>query len=306
MFIITHRKIFYTLSAVIIALSIFAVLFWGINFGIDFTGGSLLEVDFTANKPAKAEVENIVASIEDVRPEAIDSFSIRETGESGYILRSKVIDDTEKNLIVESLQNSAEGRELTEVRFNNIGPTLGNELRSKALVAIIVIVVAIILFVAFAFRHVSKPVSSWKYGLVAIFAFVHDVMVPIGLFAVLGHFFAAEIDTLFVIAILVVLGYSINDTIVVFDRIRENLKDIPENHRADKFEAVVGKSLRQTIARSINTSITTLVALLALFFFGGDTTKWFALALIAGVIAGTYSSIFFASPMLVSWSKKRK
>ena len=297
-----------------VSLSVLAVIVWGINFGIDFTGGSLLEVNFISDKLEKAEVENILSSIMDIDSEIIQSFSVRETGESGYILRSKMIDDAEKNIIISALQNIAPknaesrepvSRELEEVRFTNIGPTLGNELKSKAIVAIVVVILAIILFVAFAFRHVSKPISSWKYGLVAILAFVHDVAVPIGLFAVLGQFFAVEIDSLFVIAILVVLGYSINDTIVVFDRIRENLKHVPENHRADKFEDVVGKSLLQTIGRSVNTSITTSIMLLALFFFGGETTKWFALALLTGVIVGTYSSIFFATPMLVSWSKKR-
>ena len=228
-------------------------------------------------------------------------FSVRETNETGYILRSKNITDDEKDVIIGFLiENHGE---LEEIRFNDIGPTLGSELRGKALVSILIVILAIILFVAYAFRQVSKPVSSWKYGLVAILAFGHDVLIPIGLFAFLGQFYAVEIDTLFVIAILVVLGYSINDTIVVFDRIRENLKDIPDNKREERFDEIVGKSLRQTVSRSINTSITTLIALLALFIVGSEATKWFSLALVAGVIAGTYSSIFFAAPMLVTLGK---
>ena len=296
MFVIKYRKIFYTISSILVALSIFVTLLWGINFGIDFTGGSILEVEFNLDRLEKTQVEEVLSDLSFEK-----TFSVRETGENGYILRSKTITDEEKSTIIGAL-----GGDITEIRFNTIGPTLGAELRDKALISIAVVILCIILFVAFAFRHVSKPVSSWRYGLVAIFAFVHDVSLPIGLFAILGHFFGVEVDTLFVISILVVLGYSINDTIVVFDRIRENLKRIPEKARTNRFKEVVGKSLRQTMSRSIYTSLTTLITLLALFFIGGEATKWFALALITGVIAGTYSSIFFAAPMLVTLSKIRK
>lgn len=295
MFVINHRKIFYTISGLIIAASVFAISFWGINLGVDFVGGSILEINYTEEKTDK---DSVVESIGSLGLEK--DLSVRATGETGYIIRSTEITDQQKNQIVEVLgqQNPVE-----EVRFNTVGPTLGKELTSKGMVAFLVIVVLIILFVAYSFRHVSKPVSSWKYGLVAIIAFIHDVLVPIGLFAFLGQFYGIEVDTLFIVAILVVLGYSINDTIVVFDRIRDNLSNIPEKKRKMRFEKVVGQSLKQVFARSINTSITTLLALLALFFFGGESTKWFALALVAGILAGTYSSIFFASPMLVTLSR---
>lgn len=295
MFVIKHRKIFYGISTAIVAISLLAISLWGVNPGIDFVGGSILEVNYPETKTEKAVV------IEDLNSLGLEKdFSVRETGESGYIIRSTTITDEQKNNMVQVLgtQNSVE-----EVRFNTIGPTLGKELTSKGLVAFVIIVLLIIMFVAYSFRHVSKPVSSWKYGLVAIIAFVHDVLVPVGLFAFLGKFYGVEVDTLFVVAILVVLGYSINDTIVVFDRIRDNLKNVPEKKRGHLFEGIVGKSLRQVFARSINTSLTTLIALTTLFIFGGESTKWFALALITGVLVGTYSSIFFASPMLVSFSK---
>lgn len=309
MFVIKYRKIFYTLSAILIGGSIFATFNWGINFGIDFVGGSILEINYSESRTDKNIVEEKIKELELGK-----EFSIRPTGESGFIIRSTTISDDEKNQIMEVLRadivvdeniNSeaqAEQNILEEVRFNNVGPTLGRELQNKAALAMIIVVIAIMMFVAFAFRHVSKPVSSWKYGFVAVLTFVHDVSVPIGLFAVLGRFYGVEVDTLFVIAILVVLGYSINDTIIVFDRIRENLREVPDKKRTEQFVGIVGKSLRQTVARSINTSLTTLIALVALFFLGGDATKWFSLALIAGVLIGTYSSIFFASPMLVSLS----
>jgi len=297
MFVITHRKIFYGISALIVSISVFAISAWGINFGIDFVGGSILEVEYTEVKTEKSVV------IEDLGSLGLErEFSVRETGESGYIIRSTILKDSEKNEIVSILGTQ---NPLEEIRFNTVGPTLGKELVSKGIMAFVVIVLSIILFVAYTFRHVSKPVSSWKYGFVAIIAFLHDVLVPVGLFAFLGRFYGVEVDTLFIVAILVVLGYSINDTIVVFDRIRDNLKNVPEKKRKEQFESVVGKSLKQVFARSLNTSITTLIALLAIFIWGGESTRWFALALVVGITAGTYSSIFFASPMLVSLSKMK-
>jgi len=297
MFVIKHRKIFYGISIAMVAISLFAIFNWGIKFGIDFAGGSILEVEYTETKTQKEIV------IDDINSLGLEKeFSVRETGEAGYIIRSTTLTDTEKNQIISAI---GEQNPVEEIRFNTVGPTLGKELVSKGITAFMVIVISIILFVAYTFREVSKPVSSWKYGFVSILAFVHDVLVPVGLFAFLGQFYGIEVDTLFIFAILVVLGYSINDTIVVFDRIRDNLKKVKESERKDKFEKVVGKSLKQVYARSINTSITTLIALVAIFIWGGESTKWFSLALITGVIAGTYSSIFFASPMLVTLSKMK-
>jgi len=185
--------------------------------------------------------------------------------------------------------------EFTEKRFDSIGPVIGGELKRKALVSIGLVIFLIIIFIAFAFRGVSRPVSSWKYGLVAVAALIHDVLVPIGVFAFIG----AEVDVLFVTALLAILGYSVNDTIIIFDRIRENIKLKISND----FEEAVGMSLRQTMARSINTSLTTLVVLVFLYFLGGDATKMFSLALGVGIIAGTYSSIFLAGPFLITIQK---
>jgi preprotein translocase subunit SecF len=303
MWVIKNRKIFYSLSVLVIGFSVFAILFWGIRFGIDFTGGSLLEVNYTEVRPDKEVVEQFIAIADESQNLGLGDFSLRQTGESGYILKTADIDDETKNILME---NFSVGGSVEEVRFNTIGPVLGSELKSKALLAIFAVVLAIVFFIAYAFRHVSRPVSSWKYGFVAILAFLHDVLIPVGLFAVLGQFGGIEVDTLFVVAILVVLGYSINDTIVVFDRIRENLQSYPDKKRDGVFDDVVGKSLKQTFARSINTSLTTLIALLAIYFIGGESTRYFSLALVAGVVAGTYSSIFFAAPMLVTLHKIQK
>lgn len=309
MWIIKYRKIFYTLSSVVVAFSIFAIVFWGIKFGIDFTGGSIIEINAgDATKEEISEVLKKATASDELAPELtgkLGDFSLRPS-EENFILRTKEISNEEKNEILNILSESI-GTSIKEIRFSTIGPTLGNELASRSVLAIFVVVFAIVIFVAFAFRKVSKPVSSWNYGFVTIVAFLHDVLIPIGLFAVLGQFGGIEVDTLFVVAILVVLGYSINDTIVVFDRIRENLLNLNEKQRLANFEEVVGKSLRETIARSVNTSLTTLLAILAIYSLAGSQTELFALAMIAGVIAGTYSSIFIAAPLLLTlknWREK--
>lgn len=293
MWIIKNRVAFYILSGLLLGLSVLALAIWGVKPGVDFSGGSVLEVNFTENNPGKTVV---VEKIDSLKLDLGD-YSVRETGNSGYIVRLKSIDEAEKGQIVGSLETLGK---MEEKRFNTIGPVLGAELRNKAIMSFVLVLILITLFIAYAFRHVSKPVSSWKYGYVAILTLLHDMLIPIGVFSVMGHFYGVEVDTLFIVAILVILGYSINDTIIVFDRIRENLSKVRDDERNEKFEEVVGAGLKQTIGRSVNTSFTTLLSLLAIYFIGGEVTKYFALALIIGVIAGAYSSIFFASPMLVS------
>jgi len=295
MSIIKYRKIFYWFSGSLIALSILAIAFWCLKFGIDFTGGSIFEF-----KTAEVKIEKSLVE-ETLKNSGVDlgSYSLRETGDTGYILRSKNISIEQKNTILSKL-NDLKKDSFQEVKFSDIGPTLGSELRNQALLAIFLVALLIVMYVAFVFRKVSKPISSWNYGLITIITFIHDVIIPIGLFSVLGYFFGVEVDTLFVVAILVVLGYSINDTVVVFDRVRENLLDIDEEQRSAKFEETVEKSLHETWARSINTSFTTLLSLLAIYFIGGEVTKNFSLAMIVGVLVGAYSSIFISSPLLVT------
>lgn len=304
MFIIKYKKIFFILTFTIIIFAIFSIFFFGLNLGIDFTGGAIMEVSYTSfddkqeTRPSKGILENRLKNL------SIGNFSIRPAGDDGYILRTRDISEEERLSILSVLSLNGE-KSLIQKRFNLIGPTIGKELRNKAFAAIGIVVLAIVLFVAFVFRKVSKPVSSWKYGIVAILALIHDILVPVGMFAFLGYMVGAEIDLLFVMALLAILGYSVNDTIVVFDRVRENLRINRENGSEESFELTVGKSLNQTYARAINTSLTTLFVLLALFFFGSSATQDFALVLVIGIIAGTYSSIFFATPLLlVTISKK--
>lgn len=303
MFVVKYRKIFYTLSLVILLLSVVSFSVWGLKLGIDFKGGAILEVAY------KAPEETVGANVGKIPTqgqiiEAIKSLdlqeSVRATDLGGYIIKMRDITHTEKLSLDHALAKLVpDGGEINEKRFDSIGPLLGKEAARNSILSIILVMVAIVLFVAYAFRHVSRPVSSWKYGIIAVIALIHDVIIPVGFFSVLGHFKGYEVDTLFVTALLVVLGFSVHDTIVVFDRVRENLK----NAIKKPFEQIVGESISQTFARSINTSLTTLLALIVLYYLGGQATEHFSLALIIGIAAGTYSSIFIGSPLLVTFEK---
>lgn len=296
MLLVKYRKIFYGIAALLALASIVSILVFGLHLGIDFKGGSILEVSYQEAVPDKTLLESRLASI------GLHGFSLRQTGETGFILRSETLTEEGRGTIIEALSLNGEFL-VAQERFTTVGPIIGEELRTKAFIAIAVVIFAIILFITFAFRKVSQPVSSWKYGLVAITTLVFDVLIPIGAFAALGYVIGAEVDSLFVMALLAILGYSVHDTIVVFDRVRENLRLNQQSSRTEDFELVVGKSLAQTYVRSINTSMTTALALLALFFFGPGATENFALVLLVGVIIGTYSSIALASPLLVTIQK---
>lgn len=284
MFIIKYKKIFVLISVVLVSLSIFSMIFFGLRFGIDFKGGSLLEVKYTENRPIQNEVEEII------KPLYLGSVVVQPMGENGYSIKTRDITLEEKNSIMSAL-----GEGVEELSFNSIGPSVGAELARKSIISFILVVLGIIFWIAFSFRKVSKPVSSWKYGLIAIVSLLHDVIIPTGVLALLGYLFGFEIDTLFVVAILTILGLSVSDTIVVFDRIRENIRI----GHFKTFEETVGQSLNQVYTRSLATSFTVIIVLLALVFFGPESTKFFAIILTIGMFFGTYSSIFLASPLLV-------
>ncbi len=289
--VIGKSKIWFALSGVLIIASIVAVFVYGLNWGIDFTGGSLLDVTF------EQEVNN--DQIKQVLNNVNVNGLVQASGDS-YLIKMSPLSQDEHDMVIGALRDNL--GELQENRFDSIGPVIGQELKDKSIEAIVLLLVLIVLYVAWAFRKVSEPVSSWKYGLLTIVAAMHDIIIPIGAFAVLGYFYGYEIDTAFVAALLTILGYSINDTIVIFDRTRENL--ISSRHSDEEFASIVNRSVVQSFARSVNTSFTTLLVLLAIFFFGGKTTQPFVLALIIGIVSGTYSSIFLASPLLVWWEKK--
>lgn len=295
MTIIKFRKISYSISGALVLISAIVLLVWGLNFGIDFAGGSLLEVKFIGERPS---IEELRGQFEDTE---FGKVGIQAAADKNAIYRLRDMSEEEHQRFLARIAGQEKYTDIIqEERFNSVGPVIGAELKKKALTAILLVLVMIIFFIAFAFRQVSSVVSSWKYGVVAIVALAHDVMIPTGIFAILGHFKGVEIDTLFITALLTILGFSIHDTIVVFDRVRENLKKY--SSRMD-FEDIVGASLKQTISRSIATTLALLLVLVSLYIYGAESVKYFSLTLIIGIIAGTYSSIFIASPLLVTWYK---
>lgn len=297
MFIIRFRNLFVSLSLALVLASALALAVFGLKPAIDFTGGTLIEI------PRGELTQEAVAVL--VSETTGAEASIRPTNDA-FIIRSAPLSQEQITAFENGLAKRVPDSSVT--RVSTIGPSLGDELFRKALTSIVLVSLGIMLFIAIAFWKVSKPVSSWVYGLVTLGTLIHDVIIPAGVFALLGVFANVEVDALFVVALLTVLGYSVNDTIVVFDRVRENLRLNQELNKHEEYERTVGKSLMQTYARSINTSLTTMLVLLALFFFGGSQTEDFALALFIGVAAGVYSSIFFAAPLLViieRWGKKK-
>lgn len=298
--IVKYRKIFYFISAVLILSSVAAILFWGLRPGVDFSGGSLLEITFAADSPEAEEATEVLNDL------GFEGASVR-TSADGLILRLREISSAEKDTIIQSFAFGGKYAP-SEKTFSSVGPILGQEALRKSWTAILLVLLAIILFITFAFRKVSKPISSWIYGAVTIFALLHDVLIPTGLFAVLGHFAGFEVDTLFVTALLVILGFSVHDTIVVFDRVRENLRRNEESKDKKDFDSLVNDSIKETFVRSVNTSLTTLLAVLVLYIFGPETIRSFNLVLLAGLIVGVYSSIFVAAPLLVTinrWKAQR-
>jgi len=293
--IIAKRKYWLTFSALMVALAITAIAVWGLRFGIDFTGGGVMELSYSQNRPT---VEKITESLS---PLGLKNLIVQPVGDNEIKLRFQEIDEAKHQEVLSKLgelspkvNNKAVFEQL---RYDSVGPTVGRDLRSRALTAIILVLIAIILYVAWAFRKVSEPVSSWKYGVCGVIALFHDVLIMIGFMAFLGRYYGYQVDITSVAAVLTILGYSINDTIVVFDRTRENLFRTRQS-----FAETVNLSLNQTLARSIYTSVTVMLTLVAIVLFGGASVRDFALALLIGVFFGTYSSIFVASPLLVVWN----
>ncbi len=315
MFIIRNRTLFLWLAVGIVTVSAVVVAAFGLKPGIDFTGGSLLEVSYV-NVPEKTEVEAALA------PLGLGSPLIRRSdtnAANGYLITVRDLTIDERTTVETALTSLGEGGTVT--RFTSIGPVIGQELRDKAVWAIGAVLLIIVLYVAFAFKGVGKPISSWVYGFMTVAVLGHDILVPVAVMSLLGYFTGAEVDILFVTALLTILGYSVNDTIVIFDRVREKLVQNRTEHRTKivepggiereeveytltkPFDELVGQAVSETMARSINTSLTVLFALLVLYFLGSAVTQTFVLVLIAGVFAGAFSSIFIASPLLVRYAE---
>ena len=291
MFIVAHRRFFFWLTGLILAAAIGAIVVWGLPLGIDFTGGSSLQVSYDSGRPELSSIQERVGGV-------IDGVaSVRAFGEEGVSIRTRSLTPTEHVNVLAAIAFDAPARELS---FTSVGPALGDQFTRKALWAIAAVMLAVVLYIAFVFRKVSRPVPSWGYGMVAISMLIIDIIVPVGFFAALAHYTGAEVDSLFVVALLALLGYVMNDIIVVFDRVREHLaRNEREGGTKEPFEVTVGKSIDETIMRSINTSLTTALVLVALIYFGAEATRTFALVMLVGVIAGTFSSICRSAPLLI-------
>ena len=347
--IIKYKKIPFVLSGILVSASVILLLTLGLKPGVDFTGGSLLEIKFTRERPNIEDVRSIFAN------ENLGEVTAQYTGEKNILLHMRFISEEEHQRILSLVREKYDSREVEAVntvvesgrepakddavvkvessgaveginfeipsiektventpekieqnvpavleeRFETVGSAISADLRQRSIYAAVAVIIAIVLYIAYSFRKVSKPIKSWKYGVSAVIALIHDVTITMGAFSLLGHFLGVEVGIPFVVALLTILGYSVNDTIVVFDRIRENLI----RYGYDNFEETVNLGVVQTISRSINTSLTVLLTLVAIFFFGGDSVHYFALALIIGIFFGTYSSIFLASPLLIVWER---
>ncbi len=317
MFIITHRKFFFWLTGLILAAAVGAILFWGLPLGIDFTGGTMMQVNYPNGRPALDTVQKEIAPI------SIGSVSLRVVGDTAIALRSRTLSQAEHDAILTALSSNASttlnGAQsapsgespkatVTELSYTSVGPALGSQFTNKALWAIFAVVLVIVLYIAFAFRKVSRPVPGWAYGLTVVAMLAIDIIVPTGFYAAYAHFTGAEVDSLFVVALLSLLGYCVNDVIVIFDRVRENLAKNSRTNSKEPFEETIGKSIAETMTRSINTSLTVVLALLALIYFGAESTRTFALVMLVGVAAGTFSSIARSAPLLIpiaKWFEKK-
>ena len=288
-----YKTIYFTFSAILVLAALVSLLLFGLKPGIDFTGGSILEVAYQGERPSNQEIRETLADLD------LGQINLQPTGEKGVILRMKDISEDTYQEIIERL---GQGGEIEDLRFEYIGPVIGKELKEKTNIVVVLSLLAIVLYIAFAFRKLTFPAKSWQYGLSSLAVLSFDVLIPLGTLSLLGEFYQVQITIPIIVALLTIIGYSINNTVVVFDRIRENLL----NRRGADFEETVNISLNQTLTRSLNTSLTTLFVLVAIFLFGGATLHYFALTLILGIIAGTYSSIFLACPILVSWLKFQK
>lgn len=287
---IKYSLVYYIISGALVIATIISLFVFGLKFGIEFAGGSTMEVQFEDPRPSNQGIQDVLNSFD------LGQVTIQPTGTDSAILEFKGVDETTHQQILGALNDLSP---VQEKSFQYIGPSVGQELRNKTEIAIALALLAITIYIAFAFRKVSRPVASWKYGIASLIALFHDILIPIGVFSILGHFYNIEITIPIIAALLTVLGFSVHDTIVIFDRLRENII----KQGVGEFEDTVNWSLNQTLGRSLSTVFSTLIVLFAIYFFGGQTLKYFSLALIIGITSGAYSSIFIASPLVVTWYK---
>lgn len=294
MYIIRHRALFFWITGVLLIGALGSIFFYGLPLGLDFTGGSLMHVNYQNERPALSDIQKQISIV------PLGDVSVRVYGENGISIRTRTMTPAEHESVLTAISEAAS---VTELSYTSVGPALGSQFTSKAIWALFVVVLVIVLYIAFAFRKVSKPVPSWGYGLTVVAMLAIDLIVPAGFFAIYGHFTGAEVNSLFIVALLALLGYCVNDVIVIFDRIREHLARNEKIGLRESFEETIGKSISETMTRSINTALTVVLALLALIFLGAPATRDFALVMLVGVVAGTFSSVCRSAPLLIPLAK---
>lgn len=276
--------------------AIISFFIFNLNFGVDFKGGSILELEFSGERPSISDLRNLFSD-----KFSSSEFSFNQAGDKGMVIRTGELSQETHQEIYNVLKEKYPDQKIEEKRFDSVGPVIGQELKGKSIRGIIIALIIIAVYIAYVFRKMTVVLSSWAMSIAALIALAHDIIIPIGIFSLLGHYYNIEISAIFVAGLLTILGYSVSDTVVIFDRVREN---VIRNRLREDFGSIVHKSVMQTLTRSLNTTFTTLLSLIAIYFFGGESLKYFALALIIGIFLGAYSSIFVASPILVWWSDR--
>ncbi|OIO53171.1 protein-export membrane protein SecF [Candidatus Peregrinibacteria bacterium CG1_02_54_53] len=299
MSLIKLSRIFLVFSAVAVIGSIVLLIVPGPMLSMEFTGGTLMNITLPEGT-TKADIQGAIDGFRDAEDKSLGYFTLSMTHEGGLIIRSRTLNNEEHLALLAHLENVT-GSTIEEKQFTTIGPTVGETLKRRSIEALVVASIGIVLYIAFAFYRVPRKLSPWRFGVFAVVAMIHDLLITTGIFVILSRITNFEFDTLFITALLTVLGYSVNDTIIIFDRIRENVAYAP---KSENFSITAERSLRETIVRTINTSITTLIMLFCLYFLGSESVRWFILALIVGIGLGNYSSYFVATPLLVFLRKK--
>ena len=295
-----YSKLYFAIAIIAVVLSVYALFAYGLKVGIDFEGGSLLQFDYKNSRPEISAIQTALSGIEETK-----NVQIQPMGNNGIALKisKKDISQDVYNSIISKIKETGEIDEKS-ISTETISPLVGKELKDKTIVVAVVALIAMLFYIAIAFRNVSKPITSFQYGLSSTLMLFHDVIIPLGVLALLGHLYGAQLTIPVITALLTIVGSCINNTVVVFDRIRENLtKD-----RKSSYEEIVNKSLNETFARCINTSLSIMIALCVLYYFFGneESLKYFTILMGVGIIAGTFSSTFLASPVLVSWNELRQ
>lgn len=303
MYVVTHRGLFFWLTGLILAAAVGSILYFGLPLGMDFTGGSLMELQYSGTRPALSDIQKQVSAVP-----SVGAVAVREFGANGISIRTETLTPAVHEAILSAIAaSSTAAGPVTELSYNSVGPALGSQFTHKAAWAIMAVILVIVLYIAFVFRKVSRPVPSWAYGLTTVAMLAIDIIVPVGFYAAYARYTGAEVDSLFVVALLALLGYVVNDIIVIFDRIREHLAKNNRENNKESFEITIGKSISETMNRSINTALTVALALLVLIFVGAPATRNFALVMLVGIVMGTFSSIARSAPLLIpiaNWLNK--